>query len=193
MTVGILLAAGKSSRFRTQQNTQKLLARLPDNRRVVEASATHLLTELGRVIAVTSHDEELMLVLAACGCEVVVNARAGEGMGTSIAAGVNASLNSDSWIIALGDMPYVRAETIGLVRQHLLAQDRIVMPMYQGKRGHPVGFARAYGNALCGLQGDAGAKSIIAATMVANASWVMQLDVDDPGVLADIDAPVDLR
>lgn len=191
MITGILLAAGKSSRF----GSQKLLARLPNTggQRVIEVSAAKLLAAVGRVIAITSPDDLLMRVLDDCGCQVVINERAADGMGTSIAAGVNTSMDAEGWIIALGDMPYVHVETIALVRRYLSEQSRIVVPMYQGKRGHPVGFARQYGSMLGTLQGDAGARSIVDAARAENASNVFQFNIDDAGVIADIDVPADLQ
>jgi len=61
--------------------------------------------------------------------------------------------------------------------------------VFRGQRGHPVGFARKYGSLLSALTGDEGARALIAARQ-----WALQrVDVDDPGVLRDIDHPDDLR
>ncbi|MEO8102349.1 MAG: nucleotidyltransferase family protein [Betaproteobacteria bacterium] len=180
----ILLAAGSASRF----GSQKLLARLPDGRFVIEAAAHNLLAGAGRVTAVIGHDEALMRVLAACGCRVVVNARAQDGMGGSIAAGVRAEAGAAAWLIALGDMPGIRPDTIARVIGALDAEAGIVIPTYQHRRGHPVAFAARFGGELMTLQGDSGARSVVAA----HPSHVKLLPVDDDGVLADIDTPDDL-
>jgi molybdenum cofactor cytidylyltransferase len=182
---GILLAAGRAARF----GSQKLLARLPDQRLVVEASAAKLLSTIGRVIAVTNRDEKLMRVLDDCGCQVVLNARASEGMGTSIAAGVEATSEADAWIIVLGDMPYIQAETIAAVKTALEEGASIVVPVFHGKRGHPVGFSREHYEALSALEGDEGARGVVQT----NADSVRTIDVDDAGVIADVDVPTDLR
>ena len=113
-------------------------------------------------------------------------------MGTSIAAGVNASLDADGWIIALGDMPYVEPETIRAVCEALIAKNQIVIPAYRGRRGHPVGFARQYGKALCLLLGDVGAKSIIDTATTENAAHLLQINVNDAGIVQDIDVPSDI-
>jgi molybdenum cofactor cytidylyltransferase len=55
-------------------------------------------------------------------------------------------------------------------------------------RGHPVGFGAMHGDALAALDGDAGARALI----VAASDTVTTLDVDDPGILADVDTPDDL-
>ncbi len=185
MITGILLAAGKGTRF----GSQKLLARLKDGRYVVEASAANLLAAVGRVIAVTGRDERLMRVLDDCGCQVVVNKRAVEGMSTSIGAGVTASLSADGWIIALGDMPYIEAATIEKIKFALDEGAAIVVPTHEGKRGNPAGFARQYCTALCALNGDMGAKQMIDA----NLASARMVEVEDAGIFADIDVVGDLK
>lgn len=182
----ILLAAGSATRF----GSQKLLARLPDGRRVVEASAENLFAAGAKnIFAVTRNDPELHRVLEACGCLVVVNDRTDEGMGTSIAAGVAASTAAGGWLIALGDMPSIRAKTIAAVAMALDNGSRIVMPVMGGKRGHPVGFSAAYQKQLLALTGDKGAREILKI----DAALVEETSVDDDGIFADIDVPDDLK
>jgi molybdenum cofactor cytidylyltransferase len=183
--VGILLAAGRGARF----GSQKLLARMPSGSLVVEASAANLLRAVGRVIAVTRRDEKLMRVLDDCGCQIVVNERADEGMGVSLAAGIAASEEASGWIVALGDMPYVQSATIVRVRDSLTEGAPLAMPMRQGVRGHPVGFAAEFRGALGAMQGDAGARALVAD----NLDRATLIEVDDAGIMADIDTPLDLR
>ncbi len=185
MITGILLAAGRGTRF----GSQKLLAQLSDGRYVIEASAANLLAAVGGVIAVTSRDEQLMRVLDDCGCQVLVNERAADGMGISIGAGVEASLTADGWIIALGDMPFIQSTTIEKIKFSLEQGAAIAVPTHEGRRGHPIGFARQYGAALCALEGDAGAKAIIDA----NHALARMVEVNDAGIFADIDVVGDLK
>ena len=182
---GILLAAGFARRF----GSQKLLAPLPDGRLVVQVAASNLLAACGRVIAVTGRDERLIRVLDDCGCQVVVNARAGEGMGTSIAAGVAASRDSDGWLIALGDMPYIAPATIRRVLAAPQAATTVVIPTFEGRRGHPVRFPAMLAEDLLALQGDRGAREVIDR----HAANFLLLETGDRGVLADIDTPADLQ
>lgn len=185
MIVGILLAAGRGSRF----GSQKLLARLPGGPLVVEASAANLMRAVGRVIAVTRRDEKLMRVLDDCGCQIVVNERADEGMGVSLAAGIAASEEASGWIVALGDMPYIQSSTIVQVRGALTQGAPLAMPTRDGARGHPVGFAAEFRSTLGALQGDAGARALV----VENLGRATLIEVDDVGIAADIDTPTDLR
>lgn len=185
----ILLAAGAARRF----GTQKLLAQLADGRHVIEAAVMPLLEQLQSVIAVVRDgQQELAALLTERGCRVVVNPRADEGMGTSIAAGVAAARDLDrgaGWLIALGDMPHVRGATVRAIAQGLCDTGRIVVPVQNGMRGHPVAFPVELGAALVMLQGDRGARAVVEA----NTARLELLNVDDPGVLADVDVPADLH
>ena len=186
MIAGILLAAGSASRF----GSQKLLVRLPDGRRIVEVSATNLIAACaGNVVAVTRRDAGLIAVLEACGCRVVINEHADQGMGTSIAAGVSATPDAGGWLIALGDMPSIRVGTVAAVADAVRGGARIAMPAMAGRRGHPVGFSAAYRARLQLLTGDSGAREILKA----DAAFVDEISVDDVGIFADIDTPGDLK
>lgn len=186
MITCILLAAGSASRF----GSQKLLARLADGRRVIEASAANLVAaDIGKIVAVTRRDQNLIDVLETCGCDVVINEAAGEGMGTSIATGVSATPESSGWLIALGDMPSIRADTIVAIANALRSGARIAVPAMRGKRGHPVGFSASYRERLQALAGDTGAREILKS----DAQFIEEIDVDDAGIFADIDTPADLK
>ena len=187
---GILLAAGFARRF----GSQKLLARLPDGRCVIEAAAQNLFDAIGRenVVAVVGGDAALISVLDKCGCEIVINSEAENGMGSSIAAGVRASQHAAGWLIALGDMPHVSPGTIALVGDVLKHGAGIVIPTFKIARGHPVAFATEFLDTLMALRGDQGARSVIATMEAADPRRINYLPVDDAGVLADIDSPDDL-
>lgn len=184
MIVGILLAAGKSTRF----GAPKLLAPLPDGRRLIEAAAQTLQNGVEQIIAVVRPDADLIAVLNALKIKVVLNERAEEGMGASIAAGVQATADATGWLIALGDMPCIRPSTIVQMTSALAHQKGIVVPQFQGRRGHPVGFAKCFQSQLLALRGDTGAKSIIEGHF----AQLTTLDVDDPGIVLDIDFPHDI-
>ena len=188
MITGILLAAGAATRF----GSQKLLARLPDGRRMIEASATNLLDACaGNVVAVTRQDDELIKILENIGCRIVINAHAEQGMGTSIAVGVAASANATGWLIALGDMPWIRIDTVATIVEVLRESSgtKIVVPVFGGKRGHPVGFTADYRARLQSLTGDSGAREILKS----DANFVEEISVDDAGIVADVDTRGDLE
>ena len=180
----ILLAAGSATRF----GSQKLLARLADGRMVVEAAAHNMRSTGEEVIAVCARKDQVARVLQDSGCRVVINSRAHEGMGTSIACGVQASADAAHWLIALGDMPFIQPGTMSAVRAALDKEMEIVIPTFGKHRGHPVAFSAAFGADLSALCGDMGARSVIAA----HPGCVRLLETGDAGILADIDTPADL-
>jgi len=188
LATGVLLAAGYGSRFDPDGIHNKLLARLPDGTPVAHEAAHRLLRVVPRVLAVVRPGSDaLARVLNDAGCDVVFSADAERGMGASLAAGVAASDDAESWIVALADMPRIAAATIEAVARALESGASLVAPYYRGQRGHPVGFGVAHRDALAALDGDTGARALFAT------HTVTRLDVDDAGVLSDVDTPEDLR
>ncbi len=162
---------------------------------MVEASTTNLLIACaGNVVAVTRRDDELIKVLENTDCRIVINAHAEQGMGTSIAVGVAASADATGWLIALGDMPWIRADTVAAIVEALHESSgsggaKIVVPVFGGRRGHPVGFTGDFGLRLQALTGDSGAREILRS----DANFVEEIAVDDAGVIADVDTQGDLE
>ncbi|WP_061127883.1 nucleotidyltransferase family protein [Caballeronia catudaia] len=184
---GILLAAGLGTRFDPSGHRNKLLATLPDGTPVVFQSARRLLAVCADVFAVVRPGaEKLADVLNEAGCNVIFSADAGRGMGATLAAAVRATSESDGWLVALGDMPWIEPATYEAVARALDAGQALVAPFYRGTRGHPAGFGIAHREALAALDGDAGARGIFST----HAPSIV--DVDDPNVLRDIDLPGDL-
>lgn len=183
--VGILLAAGRGVRF----GGPKLLAPLADGTPLGVASARRLCAVLPEVVAVVHPaDPELRRQLAAAGAQTVECAGAEAGMGISLATGVGATADADAWLIALADMPYIGENSIRTLVRALRDGAALVAPCFRGRRGHPVGFGAEFGPALRALQGDRGARELLAR----HADRLQCLDVDDPGVLRDVDTPADL-
>lgn len=183
----LLLAAGLGSRYRdvAGPGADKLLARCrgrdDSERAVLEHAVRALAVHLPRILLVTRPDNAGVIALGqALGCEVLT--LASPGMGDSIAAAVRHTADSAGWLIALGDMPFVLPETIGQVARRL-DDDAIVVPVYAGHYGHPVGFGRHHGLALAGLSGERGARRVL------QSHPLQELEVDDAGILWDVDSP----
>ncbi|EJL80709.1 putative MobA-like protein [Herbaspirillum sp. CF444] len=184
---GLLLAAGKGSRFDAGGADNKLLARLPDTDDcVVEAAARRLLSVLPVVAVVNDLPGEVGRRLAAIGCEVVECADAAEGMSASLMCGVRHARDVAGWIIALGDMPHVLASTHGGLLAALKDGVDIAVPAYLGQRGNPVAFSRRHLDALLQLSGDRGARELL------KRFPVNDIPVNDPGIHRDIDTRDDL-
>lgn len=188
---GILLAAGYSKRFGSNKLLHPLPAGAPDaGTPIALAAARHFVEALPESVAVIRpRAQRLGKMLREAGCNTVVCKNAAEGMGVSLAEGVRAAADAHGWVVALADMPYLRPETIRVVATALSEGAAIAAPAYRGERGHPVGFARRFLDDLTGLRGDAGARDILKA----HPDWITLYEVDDPGVLRDIDEPSDLE
>jgi molybdenum cofactor cytidylyltransferase len=182
---GILLAAGNSSRY----GADKLLQPLDGGVPMAVLAARHLLRALPNAVAVVRNDRNaLSEQLRAEGIGLVVNPGADEGMGTSLACGVRATPQATGWVIALADMPWIDSRTVHGVAQLLRAGARIVAPVYLGQRGHPVGFSRELRDELGSLSGDVGARAVLAR----HTDALQLFEVNDPGIVRDIDTPADL-
>ena len=183
--VGLLLCAGASTRF----GADKLLAALPDGRTIGQAACANLVAVAETLAVVRPGATALADLLRREGARVVECEYAGEGMGASLACGVRAAADAIGWIVALGDMPWIRAATIEAVAAALERGERLVAPCFRGARGHPVGFGRDYYPLLSGLGGDEGARDMLQAA----GTEFCRLDCDDPGVLRDVDTVSDLK
>jgi molybdenum cofactor cytidylyltransferase len=186
--VGILLAAGRGRRFDPTGAHNKLLQSLPDGDPVVAASARNLLAVIPRVIAVVpSADGAVADALRALGCEIAACADADTGMAASLVHAIRHSLPAaDAWLIALGDMPFVRPSTIQSLCLAMANGAAIASPVMQGRRGNPVALSSVYLPELLALAGDQGARGIL------KSHPVTEVEVSDPGIFHDIDTPADL-
>ena len=118
-----------------------------------------------------------------------LEARGHDGMGDSIAAAVQATPNAPGWLVLPGDLPLVQPETLRAVAV-ALAGHHVIVPWFEGRRGHPVGFGPSCRDALLRLGGAEGAASIVRSHD--KMSLAHHLAVRDPGVLTDIDTVEDL-
>lgn len=186
MIGGVLLAAGNSTRF----GRDKMLARLPNNLSLLAHCAQQLLTVVETlVVVVPGHGGNIVEELVGqqniqvCCCPESKN-----GMGHSIACGIKRLGDASGWLIALSDMPFIKAKTYALVANALADGAAIAVPVYEGRRGHPVGFSKSLYSELVALNGDVGARHLIAKY----ASGLVEVECGDPGTHADIDTQEDL-
>jgi molybdenum cofactor cytidylyltransferase len=181
---GVLLCGGRASRF----GADKLLA---GSRPIVVEAARHLVEAAGNALAVIPPGREaLRAALEPFGCEVLETDRTALGMAGSLVAAIEATGRADGWIVALGDMPALRVETIRAVRDALVDGAAIALPCdSHGRRGHPVGFASSLRGELLALQGDVGAREVLAR----HPDAVRAIVTDDAGIFVDIDTPQDLE
>jgi molybdenum cofactor cytidylyltransferase len=118
---------------------------------------------------------------------VVVNPDPSRGMFSSIQVGVGAG-DGDPILILPGDMPFVSSGTVVAV---LTAQARtggLVVPRHDGRRGHPIALpGRLHAEIL-----QADATGTLSQLLKAVAIDRLELDVEDAGVVRDVDVVGDL-
>ena len=187
MIAAIVLAAGASRRF----GSQKLLAELRGKPVVRWAVENVLAAQPDEVIVVVGREGEAVRhVLHGLAVRIVVNERWSEGIGGSLRAGIAAlSAEADAAMIALGDQPGVDASVIAsLLNTQSEGSRSIVVPSYRGERGHPVIFSAEIFPELLAIDGDRGARDVIAR----DPSRVTRVDFDAP-VPIDLDTEAELR
>lgn len=182
----IVLAAGRGQRFASEQHK---LAQTLGGSTVLASTLNHVIASGLPMIVVTTDALEPQAREWVATRDIVTLPTAddggGLGMGRSIAAGVQARAQSAGWLVLPADMPLVRPDTLLMVAS-ALSKHPIAYAQHRGQRGHPVGFSSELFSELSVLTGDEGARRVMArypSTAV---------DVDDPGVLMDIDTTDDL-
>jgi molybdenum cofactor cytidylyltransferase len=124
------------------------------------------------------------------GVRLVINAHAEAGQLSSVIAGLNAADRPGvhGMLVTPVDVPLVLPGTVrALLAAFASHRAPVVRATYLGRHGHPVIFGREVFDALRRADSAIGAKAVVQA----QAHALVDLDVDDPGVLHDIDGPDD--
>jgi molybdenum cofactor cytidylyltransferase len=167
----------------------KLLAELDGKKLVRIATEQALASKASEVIVVTGHQTDLVeQALQGLKVRFVKNPDFAGGIASSVKSGIAAVPEAcDGAVVCLGDMPLIDA---GLIDRLIdgFAPDRgnlIVVPVSDGRRGNPVLWARRFFKELMALDGDVGARHLIAKHTEA----VAEVTVDGEGAFLDIDTP----
>jgi molybdenum cofactor cytidylyltransferase len=187
MVPGIVLAAGGSTRM----GRPKALLRAGDRtfiRRILDALAGGGISDA--LVVVRPGDDEVIAEVAAAGARAVPNPRADEGQLSSLLAGLDAvdAPGIDAILVTLVDVPLLDPSTVqALLARRAMSAAPILRAVHGGRHGHPVIFTRAVFDALRRANPSTGAKSVV------RAFEVDDVEVDDPGIVEDIDTPADYR
>jgi molybdenum cofactor cytidylyltransferase len=183
----IVTAAGASRRFGPASKLHAPLGGLPLLERTLRALQALPLAQV--LVVLAPGDETSRAIAARLGFDTVENPEPAAGLGSSIACGARAlSRTNDGTLLCLGDMPLAPAAAgARLIRRYEdCAGGVVLVPVHDGRRGHPVLFDRAHFATLAALGGDRGARALLTGPAV------VEVPVDDAGVLLDVDTPADL-
>lgn len=186
---GVILAAGRSRRM---GDTNKLLAPVAGVPMVRRVAAVAIEVALDPVLVVLGHDAAAVRqALEGLPVRFVLNADYAEGIGSSVRAGVRAvAAPADGVMILLGDMPWIGSADLRVLLQAFNPEGGggICVPLVGGQRGNPVLWAARYFSELRALEGDVGARDLLARY----GHDVRMVHVTGDSVLRDIDTPAAL-
>jgi molybdenum cofactor cytidylyltransferase len=149
----------------------------------------------GIVLVTAADDEELRAWARQAGVATAVNPAPERGMLSSIQEGIAAlggadalARRSDVLLVSPADLPHLAPESVAeLLRRMAAAGARLAVPVYQGKRGHPLAVASALIPEILHLDPEIGLKQL----RNRHEAELLEVPVDDPGVVADVDTPAD--
>lgn len=182
----VVPAAGDSRRF----GTWKLLADVGGAPLVERTLASLLGAGVDRVVVVVRAGDVFAAAPSFADARVttVVNPDPARGMFSSIQAGL-AAADGDVVLVLPADMPFVTTATVRAVASRAAATGAVVVPVHDGRRGHPIAIPGSLRAPLTALAPATTLKEALAAL----AGDRERLDVPDPGILRDVDVPADLE
>lgn len=183
---GLVLAAGRGTRFDPSGQHNKLLATLPNGQSVLKSACLALAPHVDEMVVVLrAPSARIQAELADLGVRFVYSPQADAGLGYSLAHGIAQTQPTKAWMVTLGDMPFIGAASYKRLIATFEQKGGIVRPTYQGQIGHPVLFAAQLKPALQQVEHADGPKHLFRQYQHLSQT----VAVPDAGVCADIDYP----
>jgi molybdenum cofactor cytidylyltransferase len=190
MLAGILLAAGESKRM---EGAFKPLLKWGTRTVIGECVEQLNKSKLDEIFVVLGHRElEIRQRLTGTGVQYAINENYQQGgMLSSVKIGwAQIAPSTDGVLIALVDQPMVKTSVINkLIDAFQHTDKRIVVPTYDGKQGHPIILNADFEDDLMQLADDT--PNGLRALIEANRDEILEVEVDSPAILEDIDQPGD--
>lgn len=182
----IVLAAGKSTRMKKQ----KML--LPFNGKTIVESVIqkiHPVLKSNVVVVLGSHYNEIKQRISNLQVASCFNKNFEAGMLSSVICGFNALPDdTEAAMVFLGDQPQISTDVIQKVAEAWKKSGKgIVIPTFNGKRGHPVLIETKYKSEIKELDSSKGLRQL----MVENLNDIAEVEMAQPEILRDIDTPED--
>ena len=184
----IVLAAGFSSRM------ERCKLDLPFKNHTIIEEVLLQLSKIAvtEILVVTGHYKDRLenLLSGNKGITITHNTHYAKGMTTSIQCGVKkASINSDGYLICLGDLPLISSEgykiVLDAVKSSIHPRQLIVRPFHREIPGHPVFFGADFKDDILDLKEAEGAKSLFKS----HSNFVQKLKINSASIIKDFDTP----
>ncbi|MDD5542651.1 MAG: nucleotidyltransferase family protein [Acidobacteriia bacterium] len=188
MIVGVILAAGESRRM----GEPKALLKIGDHTFLDHIAQSLRASAVDMVYAVLGDHSRKIAASMDKNILCIYNPDYRQGQLSSLKTAIAKIQyeNCDGILVWLVDHPLVTPMVASrLVEEFYSSKKRIIMPTHQGKRGHPVLYSREIFSALLGTSNDQGANTV----RLSHLEHTCEVEVDDPGILIDIDTPEDYK
>jgi molybdenum cofactor cytidylyltransferase len=186
MFCAIILAAGTSSRM----GQPKLL--LPfGNKTIIESVLQNVLESKAdnTLVVLGANRENIEKKIKKYPVNITVNPNFSNGMLSSVICGINVLAPSvQAVVVVLGDQPSISSSTINtLIGQYQKTRKGIILPVYKGRRGHPILLDIKYKKKIKSLNQNIGLRELIHK----HPEDILEVKVTNGSVLQDIDTPDD--
>jgi molybdenum cofactor cytidylyltransferase len=151
-------------------------------------------SKVGEIVVVLGHNaDQLRSKISHLPVTVIINREYKEGQLSSLAAALRfleSKENVDGILLHLVDHPFLSPALVDLMIDRFYESKKlIIVPRHQGKRGHPVIFARSLFPELLAAPANLGAKTVVNA----HRKDALEIDTENEGVTIDIDTPEEYR
>ena len=140
-----------------------------------------------RRVVLGAHAEPITRAIALDADEIVINEEWEKGQLSSIQAGLRSlPVGTDGMVLCLIDHPLISVTLVdGLIEQFYATRAPIVLPVYEGRRGHPVIFSAAVYEELEKAPMDVGARSVV----WAHAKEISEMATLEEGCVLNLNDP----
>jgi molybdenum cofactor cytidylyltransferase len=184
--VAVILSAGESRRM----GRPKALLPIDGQTFIERIVAALKQTKVGKIIVILGHNaRELQSKISHLPVEILINTDYKLGQLSSLQLAVRnlqSDLDCDGMLVHLVDHPYLAPALVEeMIRRFYETRKRIIVPIFQGKRGHPVIFSNALFDEILSAPMEEGAKAVVNA----HRAETLEIETEEEGIAVDIDTP----